>query len=166
MANPAVIGQWITETQARKLAADACAPPSGTQTTPGRAQGPDRSHGERHHRTDDRPAVRAGAFWRRWAEALGRRPLIPAVATLAVIGVLALPFFSMRTGSPDASTDPPSSTTYQAYHLLARGFGPGFKGAPFTWKHSTLGTIIAVPCAAHGAGLDRLQKSRGSGPRR
>jgi RND superfamily putative drug exporter len=75
-----------------------------------------------------RQVGQAGAFWLRWAEALGRRPLIPAVAALAVIGVLALPVLSMRTGSPDASTDPPSSTTYQAYHLLARGFGPGFNG--------------------------------------
>ena len=75
-----------------------------------------------------RQVEQAGAFWLRWAEGLGRRPLIPAVAALAVIGVLALPFLSMRTGSPDASTDPPSSTTYQAYHLLAKGFGPGFNG--------------------------------------
>ena len=77
---------------------------------------------------DGRQVEQAGAFWLRWAEGLGRRPLIPAVAALAVIGVLALPFLSMRTGSPDASTDPPSSTTYQAYHLLAKGFGPGFNG--------------------------------------
>jgi len=75
-----------------------------------------------------RQVEQAGAFWLRWAEALGRRPQIPAVAALAVIGVLALPFLSMRTGSPDASTDPPSWTTYQAYHLLAKGFGPGFNG--------------------------------------
>jgi putative drug exporter of the RND superfamily len=75
-----------------------------------------------------RQVEQAGAFWLRWAEALGRRPQIPAVAALAVVGVLALPFLSMRTGSPDASTDPTSSTTYQAYHLLAKGFGPGFNG--------------------------------------
>ena len=34
----------------------------------------------------------------------------------------------MRSGLADASTDPPSSTTYQAYQLLAKGFGPGFNG--------------------------------------
>ncbi len=45
-----------------------------------------------------------------------------------MIGVLAIPFLSMRAGLPDASTDPTSSTTYQAYHLLAKGFGPGFNG--------------------------------------
>jgi putative drug exporter of the RND superfamily len=77
---------------------------------------------------DGRQVEQAGAFWRRWAEGLGRRPLIPAVLVLAVIGVLALPVVSFRTGLPDASTDPQSSTTYQAYQLLAKGFGPGFNG--------------------------------------
>ncbi|MGH7733723.1 MAG: MMPL family transporter, partial [Gemmatimonadales bacterium] len=75
-----------------------------------------------------RQVEQAGGFWLRWAEGLGRRPLIPAVAALAVIAVLAIPFFSMRVGALDASTDPPSSTTYQAYELLAKGFGPGFNG--------------------------------------
>jgi RND superfamily putative drug exporter len=75
-----------------------------------------------------RQVEQAGGFWLRWAEGLGRRPVIPAVAALAVIGVLAIPFLSMRSGSPDASTDPPSWTTHQAYQLLAKGFGPGFNG--------------------------------------
>ena len=73
-------------------------------------------------------AEQAGGYWLRWAEGLGRRPRVPAVLALAVIAVLALPFFSMRGGLLDASTDPSSSTTYQAYQLLAKGFGPGFNG--------------------------------------
>jgi RND superfamily putative drug exporter len=77
---------------------------------------------------DGRQVEQAGAFWLRWAEGLGRRPAIPAVLALAVIAILALPVLSMRTGLLDASTDPPSSTTYQAYQLLAKGFGPGFNG--------------------------------------
>ena len=32
------------------------------------------------------------------------------------------------SGSTDAGNDPPSSTTRQAYDLLAKGFGPGFNG--------------------------------------
>jgi putative drug exporter of the RND superfamily len=69
-----------------------------------------------------------GGLWLRWAEGLGRRPLIPALLALAVIAVLAIPFFSSRVGLLDASTDPSSSTTYQSYELLAKGFGPGFNG--------------------------------------
>jgi RND superfamily putative drug exporter len=75
-----------------------------------------------------RQVEQAGAFWLRWAEGLGRRPRVPAVLALAVIGVLAIPFLSMRFGMLDASTDAPSSTSYQAYQLLAKGFGPGFNG--------------------------------------
>jgi putative drug exporter of the RND superfamily len=77
---------------------------------------------------DGRQVEQAGAFWLRWAEGLGRRPVIPAVLALAVIVILALPVLSFRIGLLDASTDPPPSTTYQAYQLLAKGFGPGFNG--------------------------------------
>jgi RND superfamily putative drug exporter len=69
-----------------------------------------------------------GGFWLRWAEFVGGNALTSGVLALAVLGLLAIPFFSMRLGLPDASTDPPSSTTYQAYELLAKGFGPGFNG--------------------------------------
>src|SRR5579862_3180447 len=75
-----------------------------------------------------RQVEQAGGFWLRWAEGLGRRPLIPALLALAVIVILAIPVLSFRTALLDASTDPPSATTYQAYQLLAKGFGPGFNG--------------------------------------
>ena len=45
-----------------------------------------------------------------------------------MIVILAIPVLSFRTAIQDASTDPASSTTYQAYQLLAKGFGPGFNG--------------------------------------
>ena len=45
-----------------------------------------------------------------------------------MIAILAIPVLSMRSGLDDASTDPTSSTTNQAYQLLAKGFGPGFNG--------------------------------------
>jgi RND superfamily putative drug exporter len=77
---------------------------------------------------DGRQVEQTGAFWLRWAEGLGRRPLIPGILALAVIVILALPVLSFRTGIQDASTDSASSTTYQAYQLLAKGFGPGFNG--------------------------------------
>src|SRR5580704_15522715 len=77
---------------------------------------------------DGRQVEQTGAFWLRWAEGLGRRPLIPAILALAVIVILVLPVLSFRTAIQDSSTDPASSTTYQAYQLLANGFGPGFNG--------------------------------------
>ena len=77
---------------------------------------------------DGRQVEQTGAFWLRWAEGLGRRPLIPGILALAVIVILAIPVLSFRTGIQDASVDSASSTTYQAYQLLAKGFGPGFNG--------------------------------------
>jgi putative drug exporter of the RND superfamily len=77
---------------------------------------------------DGRQVEQTGAFWLRWAEGLGRRPLISGILALAVIVILAIPVLSFRTGIQDASVDPASSTTYQAYQLLAKGFGPGFNG--------------------------------------
>ncbi len=42
--------------------------------------------------------------------------------------VLAIPVLTLRLGSSDQGNDPSSTTTRQAYDLLAEGFGPGFNG--------------------------------------
>lgn len=69
-----------------------------------------------------------GGFWLRWSNIVSDRSAILSVVALAVIVVIALPFFSMRLGIADSGEDPASSTTHQAYDLLAKGFGPGFNG--------------------------------------
>ena len=66
--------------------------------------------------------------WARWAGALRDRPALIAGLAAALMLVFAIPFFSMRLGSADAGSDPSSSTTRQAYDLLAKGFGPGYNG--------------------------------------
>jgi RND superfamily putative drug exporter len=67
-------------------------------------------------------------FWLRWAEGIQRHSGITSVLALGLIIVVTLPFFSMRQGLADAGSDPASSTTRQAYDLLAKGFGPGYNG--------------------------------------
>ena len=42
--------------------------------------------------------------------------------------ILSIPVFSVQLGSSDAGSNPPDTTTRQAYDLLAEGFGPGFNG--------------------------------------
>ena len=42
--------------------------------------------------------------------------------------MLASPILGLRLGAADAGTDAKSTTTRQAYDLLAKGFGPGFNG--------------------------------------
>jgi RND superfamily putative drug exporter len=71
--------------------------------------------------------ARAGLL-ARWAGAVQRRPGMLAAAAIAVMVVLAIPVLSLRLGSSDQGNDSSSSTTRQAYDLLAEGFGPGFNG--------------------------------------
>jgi RND superfamily putative drug exporter len=67
-------------------------------------------------------------FWLAWARIVERHRVVAAVVGLIVVGTIALPIFGLRLGSSDAGTDPTTSTTYQAYTALAKGFGPGFNG--------------------------------------
>jgi putative drug exporter of the RND superfamily len=68
------------------------------------------------------------AFWERWAQLIRRRPWPAAAAGIAIMLLVASPALSLRLGLSDAGNDPSSTTTRQAYDLLARGFGPGFNG--------------------------------------
>ena len=73
-------------------------------------------------------AQETGGGWARWGRTVERRPAVLAVAAAAVMVVLAIPVLSLRLGSSDQGNDPSSTTTRQAYDLLAKGFGPGFSG--------------------------------------
>ena len=59
---------------------------------------------------------------------LQRRPALFAAGAAILLLVIAIPFLSIRLGSSDEGNDPSSTTTRQAYDLLAEGFGPGFNG--------------------------------------
>ena len=67
-------------------------------------------------------------FWVRWSGIVKHRPTVPALVAMALVVVVALPFFYMRLGASDQGNDPKGTTTRDAYSLLARGFGPGFNG--------------------------------------
>lgn len=88
--------------------------------------------GKRIERRVRRHAERArrdpGARWRAWAGVVGRRPWQSLLGALVVLGVLIAPMFGMRLGFADAGTDDPSSTSRQAYELVAEHFGPGYNG--------------------------------------
>jgi putative drug exporter of the RND superfamily len=71
-----------------------------------------------------------GKGWARYARLLQKRPLIPAVLSLAAVLLLAVPALSLRLGFPDDSGTPPGSISRIAYDLTAEGFGPGANG-PF-----------------------------------
>ncbi len=67
-------------------------------------------------------------FWPNWADRVQRYPWVSAGLALAVVVVIALPFFSLQLGSADQGTDPAGTPTRVAFDTLSRGFGPGFNG--------------------------------------
>jgi RND superfamily putative drug exporter len=102
----------------------------------------------------ERPAV---GPWARWAGFISRRPSLPAIVALAVVAVIAVPYFSLRLGSSDQGNDPASSTTRQAYDMLARGFGPGFNGpmqlvavVRSPTQQAALARVVTAVRAQHG----------------
>ena len=114
----------------------------------------------------------ASGAWAWWAGFVQRHPAPLAAVSAVVMLVLAIPVLSLRLGSSDAANDPASTTTHQAYDLLATGFGPGFNGplelagtartpadaAAFARLAGTLRTergvaAVSAPAAGHGASL-------------
>ncbi|MFH8499521.1 MMPL family transporter [Streptomyces coeruleorubidus] len=79
-------------------------------------------------------------FAARWSAFVERHPKVLGAVALVVMAVLALPTFSLHLGTSDQGNDPKTSTTRQAYDLLAGGtsrssaaesgggFGPGVNG--------------------------------------
>ncbi|WP_405863567.1 MMPL family transporter [Streptomyces sp. NBC_01515] len=64
----------------------------------------------------------------RWSAFVERRPKLLGTLALIVMAVLALPTLGLHLGTSDQGNDPRSSTTRQAYDLLAAGLGPGVNG--------------------------------------
>ncbi|MFJ8536321.1 MMPL family transporter [Streptomyces sp. NPDC093591] len=64
----------------------------------------------------------------RWSSYVQRRPRPIAAMALVVMAVLAIPVLSIRLGATDQGNHQDSTTTRQAYDLLAEGFGPGVNG--------------------------------------
>ncbi|NWN88125.1 MAG: MMPL family transporter [Micrococcaceae bacterium] len=53
------------------------------------------------------------------------RAVLTAIASIAVLAIIAIPVFSMRLGIPDGSAQAPDTTEYQAHAAQAEHFGPG-----------------------------------------
>ncbi|MFI5122513.1 MAG: MMPL family transporter [Vicinamibacteria bacterium] len=66
--------------------------------------------------------------WARWAQGIGRHPLIAAVAGIVVLLVLSVPVLQIKLGAQDNGQMPESTTIRQAYDALEKGFGVGYNG--------------------------------------
>jgi putative drug exporter of the RND superfamily len=106
------------------------------------------------------PGLAAGraSAWQRWSAFVQRRPWKVAIASAALMLVIATPAVALRLGSSDASNDPAGQTTHQAYELLASGFGKGFNGplqVVAQFKHA--GLPAAQQAALHAGSLAQLR---------
>ena len=75
-----------------------------------------------------RPAYDPDSRSARWTARVVAKPGRYGAVAAVILGVLAIPVFSMHLGFADAGNDAPSSTTRKAYDLVADAYGPGTNG--------------------------------------
>jgi RND superfamily putative drug exporter len=74
------------------------------------------------------PDNRRGDFWQRWTERVTRRPLVAAIASAAVLLVLAIPALSLEFGDGALRQFPKGNETRTGAELAAKKLGPGSAG--------------------------------------
>jgi RND superfamily putative drug exporter len=98
-----------------------------------------------------------GGRWAHYGRLIQKRPIVPAILSLGLVVILAIPALSLRLGFPDDSGTPPGSISKIAYDLTAEGFGPGANGPffvavqlPKVGDVDGLGEIIAALAKTEG----------------
>lgn len=69
--------------------------------------------------------VAPAARWLRWSAFVQRHSVLATVASVVLLAVLAAAFLGIHFAIPDASNNSKSTSSRQAYDMLAEGFGPG-----------------------------------------
>jgi RND superfamily putative drug exporter len=67
-------------------------------------------------------------IWWRWSRVVQRKPWTSLISATALLGLLAVPMFSLRLGFGDFGNASEESTVRKAYDIIAEGFGPGYNG--------------------------------------
>ena len=89
------------------------------------------------------------ALWHRWATAVMRHPWPALVASVLILGVLAIPARELRLGTSGPSILPASSGPRLASETLARAFGAGESGP--------IQVVMTDRRGIRGAGLARVE---------
>jgi putative drug exporter of the RND superfamily len=90
-------------------------------------------------------------FWYRWGDLLTRRPVVPLLLSILVIGAIALPIRDLTLGLPTDQYAAEGTTERSSYDLLTRGFGAGFNG-PLT--------VVVEGLPAAGAAEESVVRSQ------
>lgn len=124
---PALLGMWPEAVRSRrtrgKRGRDG-ARAAGTAGA-GSSHGTNASHGDGASRGTGTARGNGGS---RWARFVLRRPVTVLLASVAVLGAIALPAARLEMGMPGDEAKPASTTERRAYDALADGFGAGFNG--------------------------------------
>jgi RND superfamily putative drug exporter len=98
----------------------------------GLARGRVRARGDRKVKTAaeiaDVDATHENSAFARWGRKVSDKPWPWAVASTALLVLLAIPLLSLRLGQLDAGSDPTSQSDRRAYDLISKGFGEGVNG--------------------------------------
>jgi RND superfamily putative drug exporter len=104
-----------------------------------------------------------GKGWARYGRMIQRRPYIPAILSLLVVLILAIPVLSLRQGFADDSGKPVGSPARIAYDLRAEGFGPGING-PFLVVADLTDATVPDAYAQIVKGLSQTEGVAGTNP--
>ena len=106
--------------------------------------------------------------WSAWAHIVAARPKLIGAIAIVLLAVIAIPALDIRLGSADAGTEPESSSSRQAYDMLADGFGPGFNGpivltaeAPDEPARAALDRLVHELPSMQGVATVQLEPSTG-----
>jgi uncharacterized membrane protein YdfJ with MMPL/SSD domain len=113
----------------------------------------------RRRRASTAPGVRREGFWERWTAGVTRRPWIAAVATAAVLLVLAIPALSLGFGDGALRQFPEDNGTRVGAELAAQKQGPGAAGPTRVLVDLDEGTVrSSANREALGAYVSELRK--------
>ena len=93
---------------------------------------------------------------RRWVRGVMKRPVLTSLSVVAVLGVLAIPAFSLDLNLPDGGSEPAGSTQREAYDIIAGAFGPGTAGPLLVTLDITQTTDILDDLAAIRSELEQV----------
>lgn len=91
----------------------------------------------------------SGKFMQGWANALNKMPLLFAIVGIAVLVLIAKPFFHMELGLPDDSFYEEGTYQRDSYDLLKEAYGEGY--------HASL-VVVAEATKENGEVLSKLEQ--------
>jgi putative drug exporter of the RND superfamily len=92
----------------------------------------------------------------RWVTGVMKKPVLAVAAVIGLLGVLAIPAFSLQLALPDGSAQPVGTVTRTSYDMIEKGFGPGRNGPLIVLVDITQTTAIAADLTAIRADLQKL----------